>query len=126
MKQTWLLSCLGSLGKRKKTVEGKLDALFSKETLHDFNDNNRRGADMSEVTEAIAASTNKVPIIEKKARITKKKKKKKKKTTRNDKKNEKSKDSKIHSIEIGMQEICANASITAQGDLTAQVTKKSK
>ena len=31
MKQTWLLSCLGSLGKRKKTVEGKLNAMFSKE-----------------------------------------------------------------------------------------------
>ena len=32
MKQTWLLSCLGSLGKRKKTFEGKLNAMFSKET----------------------------------------------------------------------------------------------
>lgn len=32
MKQTWLLSCLGSLGKRKKNLEGKLNAMFTRET----------------------------------------------------------------------------------------------
>lgn len=36
MKQTWLLSCLGSLGKRKKRVEGKLNAMFTRETKKDY------------------------------------------------------------------------------------------
>lgn len=35
MKQTWLLSCLGSLGKRRKNLEGKLNAMFSRETRED-------------------------------------------------------------------------------------------
>jgi len=57
MKQTWLLSCLGSLGKRKKTVEGKLNAMFSKEIR------GRRREAKGKVAAAAVAEGEETPLL---------------------------------------------------------------
>ena len=99
-----------------------MNALFSKETINNnLSEKTEVEATPDEVTEVISTTVNKVPIVENKSRVTKKKRKKKGKA-----KKKKVTETRTETTDTVTQEVSANASITAQGDVAAQVVRKFK
>lgn len=126
MKQTWLLSCLGSLGKRKKNLEGKLNAMFSKEISNDSckkrekpteeegqeNKNVKRG---TETAGKMVEGKMSKPST---GRVRKKLKKKEKKSMEIAK--------ALKRDTSSVEEIYAKAKIDSKGDMSANVGKRYK
>ena len=137
MKQTWLLSCLGSLGKRKKNFEGKLNAMFSKEMSDSCHKKIKRETSVASpekdqsvttttpptgkcdkqqtIEKAVAREMSK-PLADSDGRVRKKVKTRQRKNKK-DVKN-------VGSWSGSLEEIYAKAKINSKGDMTANVGKK--
>ena len=68
MKQQWKLSCLGSIGQRRKSIEGKLRAMFTRQNFGELFSFKKEG-DNNEVASASAKKTSREEEGEQKTKL---------------------------------------------------------